>query len=351
MSNYTQVNDYSAKDVLSSGDPSKKILGADIDAELAAIATAITSKADDSGVVHTTGTETVAGDKTFSGNNTHSGAQTVTGIATYSKIVKWAKGADVASANALTLGDDGNYFNVTGTTAVTSIATKGTGTVVKLHFNAALTLTHHATNLILPGGVNIITAAGDEAEFAEYGTGTWRLTSYTPNILRPVSGVIARDATEQNVINDATEQTVFTTTVPAGWMGTDRQLRFVAYGIYTNNSGVDQGIIYRLKLGGTTWATIAANAITTSASNRGWYITGYISNQSANNAQRSWAELIISAADADGDTVTLDKHGVSFKNSLAIDTSVDCTFALSVDHDNASAAIAVNTTFAILHLE
>jgi hypothetical protein len=104
---------------------------------------------------------------------------TFTGINTYTKIVKWAKGADVASANALTLGDDGNYFDITGTTAITSIGTKGVGTVIKLHFDGALTLTHHATDLILPGGANITTAAGDEAELAEYASGDWRCTSYS----------------------------------------------------------------------------------------------------------------------------------------------------------------------------
>lgn len=48
MSDYTQINDYSAKDALTTGDPDKLILGADIDNELAAIATAITSKYDSS---------------------------------------------------------------------------------------------------------------------------------------------------------------------------------------------------------------------------------------------------------------------------------------------------------------
>lgn len=45
MSDYTQIVDYSVKDALSSGDAAKKILGSEIDAELAAIATAIASKA------------------------------------------------------------------------------------------------------------------------------------------------------------------------------------------------------------------------------------------------------------------------------------------------------------------
>jgi hypothetical protein len=46
MSDYTQVTDFSAKDALSSGDPEKLILGSDIDGELTAIASAITSKYD-----------------------------------------------------------------------------------------------------------------------------------------------------------------------------------------------------------------------------------------------------------------------------------------------------------------
>lgn len=80
MSDYTQITDFSAKDALASGDANKKILGSDVDAEFAAIATAVASKADDNVVVKTSGTQTVAGDKTFSGNNTHSGNNTFSGV-------------------------------------------------------------------------------------------------------------------------------------------------------------------------------------------------------------------------------------------------------------------------------
>lgn len=96
-----------------------------------------------------------------------------------SKQIRWSKGSDVASANGLTLGDDGNYFDITGTTSITSIVTKAIGTVVVLHFDGILALTHNATDLILPGGANITTASGDEATFVEYATGDWRCTSYT----------------------------------------------------------------------------------------------------------------------------------------------------------------------------
>jgi len=90
----------------------------------------------------------------------------------------YVKGADIASASALALGSDGSYFDVTGTTGITSIGTRRIGALVRLHFDAVLILTHHATDLVLPGAANIITAAGDEAVFYEYATGDWRCVAF-----------------------------------------------------------------------------------------------------------------------------------------------------------------------------
>lgn len=94
---------------------------------------------------------------------------------------KWKKGGDKASAAALDISDlDGNYFDVTGVDAITSITASGrTGTIICLHFDGILVFTHHATNLILPSGANITTAAGDEAILIEYDTGKWRCICYT----------------------------------------------------------------------------------------------------------------------------------------------------------------------------
>lgn len=130
---------------------------------------------------------------TFAGFNDLAKLETVN---TFTKTQKWAKGADVASAAALTLGDDGNYFDVTGTTAITSIATVGVGTVIKLHFDGALTLTHHSTDLVLPGGANITTAAGDEAEFVEYASGDWRCTTYQKASGKAISGGIVQSQSQ-----------------------------------------------------------------------------------------------------------------------------------------------------------
>lgn len=156
------------------------------------------------------------------------GNQTVAGVKTYSGQQRWAKGADIASANALTLGTDGNYFDVTGTTAITSIGTVGVGTIIKLHFDGALTLTHNATDLILPGGANITTAAGDEAEFVEYATGDWRCVSYVKATGRAVIGGLT--AVTAQATTSGTE--IDFTGIPAGV----KRITIMFSGVSTNGT-------------------------------------------------------------------------------------------------------------------
>ena len=117
--------------------------------------------------------------------------------------IQWSKGADVASATALPVLTDGNYFDVTGTTAITSINTTKIGTIVKLHFDGILTLTHHATNLILPSAANITTAAGDEAEFIEYAPNDYRCTNYSRASGDPVTGGTLVFISSASASNDA----------------------------------------------------------------------------------------------------------------------------------------------------
>jgi len=50
MADYTQITDFSAKDALATGNPSKIVLGAELDAEFAAIETSLSTKIDDTTV-------------------------------------------------------------------------------------------------------------------------------------------------------------------------------------------------------------------------------------------------------------------------------------------------------------
>ena len=89
------------------------------------------------------------------------------------------KGADIASAATCDLSTaTGDYVDITGTTGITAFGTVSAGMRFILQFDDAVTITHHATSLILPGGVNITTAAGDVAFMESLGSGNWRCISY-----------------------------------------------------------------------------------------------------------------------------------------------------------------------------
>jgi hypothetical protein len=100
-------------------------------------------------------------------------------------------GADVASASTLNLESaTGDCVDVTGTTNITAI-TLSDGHERTVRFTGILTLTNGAS-LVLPGGTNIITAAGDYAVFRGYAAGVVRCVSYQmANAYEEVSTTVA----------------------------------------------------------------------------------------------------------------------------------------------------------------
>lgn len=93
--------------------------------------------------------------------------------------------ADIASAATCNIGAAAaQRLRITGSTTITSF-----GTVANelrfVHFDAALTLTHNATSLILPGAANIVTAPGDAAVLASDTSGNWRCLAYQRAALIP----------------------------------------------------------------------------------------------------------------------------------------------------------------------
>jgi hypothetical protein len=90
-----------------------------------------------------------------------------------------------ASINSAATTDIGSvpqsYVTVNGTVTVTSLGSSAqTGSIRVIKFAAALTLTHNATSLILPWGLNITTAANDVAVAQYMGSGNWRVLLYVP---------------------------------------------------------------------------------------------------------------------------------------------------------------------------
>lgn len=69
------------------------------------------------------------------------------------------------------------YVNITGTNSITSFGS-GTNQFRFIRFAGALTLTYNGTSLVLPGGANIATAAGDTAIASSDGSGNWTVLFY-----------------------------------------------------------------------------------------------------------------------------------------------------------------------------
>lgn len=101
-----------------------------------------------------------------------------------------AKGTPIASASTTDLGAaNSDFVDVTGTTTITSLGATTTRNHIWVNFTGALTLTHNATSLILPGAANITTAAGDIAEFIRISGSNWKCVSYIKADGTSVAGV------------------------------------------------------------------------------------------------------------------------------------------------------------------
>jgi microcystin-dependent protein len=85
----------------------------------------------------------------------------------------------IASASTVNIGAaNAEYLAVSGTTTITAFDSVAAGVYRVLKFDGALTLTHNATSLILPGGASITTAANDVGGFRSLGSGNWRCEWY-----------------------------------------------------------------------------------------------------------------------------------------------------------------------------
>jgi hypothetical protein len=111
----------------------------------------------------------------------------ITGNGAYVTNIPGKQGADIASPAGGTLDLDtatGDVVDVTGTNAITAI-TLSQGRKRLVRFTGALTLTDGAS-LVLPGGENIVTVAGDYALFVGYASSVVRCAFYQRGTQFPV---------------------------------------------------------------------------------------------------------------------------------------------------------------------
>ena len=202
---------------------------------------------------------------------------------------------------------------------------------------------------------DIFTTAGDLV-YATAADTAARLAIGTANQgLRVNSGVTApewaaaptisldRDVTETEVVNTTTETTVYSYSVPANTLGTNKLLRLTLIGDYLNNSGTDKTLTLKITYGATSLLNQAFTFIATSASRRAIPLESWLSANNATNSQRSLTRLWIFGGGSAGSPPSLQAishRGLAVHNAVAEDSTAAKTLAVTVTHNNADTTIS-----------
>jgi hypothetical protein len=113
-------------------------------------------------------------------------------------------GSTIASATTTDLSTiPEKSIAVTGTTAITGLGTVSAGINKELRFAGILTLTHSAA-LLLPGAVNITTAANEVGTFRSLGSGNWICTGYSRVTSITAAGISDSTAAGRALLTAAT---------------------------------------------------------------------------------------------------------------------------------------------------
>jgi hypothetical protein len=143
--------------------------------------------------------------------------------------------------------------NVTGNTTITSFGSSASTTYpyFRITFAGALVLTQNATSLILPGGVNLTTAANDTAIALYLGGGNWQIIDYQkatgfPITPTPVPGLIfgcnlSGGGSTTLTITACTTTSDDQTTTQA--ISTTYTKTFASFAVGTGNGALDTGSI------------------------------------------------------------------------------------------------------------
>lgn len=163
--------------------------------------------------------------------------------------------------------------------------------------------------------------------------------------------VLDRDVTSQEVVNTAVETTVYTFSVPANTLSTNRTLRLHMSGSQLNNSGVTRTLTIRIKYGATTLYDSSGMSLSTNGFRRAIEATLNLTAANATGAQRSDCILNISGTDAvagAGKLVVGDFQANHI--TVAEDSTTALTLEITAQHQVADANISFIIENAMLEL-
>ncbi len=164
--------------------------------------------------------------------------------------------------------------------------------------------------------------------------------------------VLDRDVTTTDVVNTATETTVYTFSVPGGTLGTDRRLRLKLIGDWLNNAGTNS-LTVRTKFGGTTLFSTAI-FVGASPNRHALFYELILSAHNATNAQIATLHYFEGGANTAGappgtlGNAGQSNTGVGVYNALALDSTVAQTLEVTFQHGAADANLSARALTVLL---
>ena len=188
----------------------------------------------------------------------------------------------------------------------------------------------------------------DKGAIEGYSGGNWVMMAPGPVVLH-------KSSAQTQISSSNAENTAFSYTVPANFMGANGAIRVRIYGTLLNNTGNNRTVRLRLKFGGTTLYDDTSGNLGSSGNRRAFWIEFTIMNAGATNSQKLAGFLTISANGAptvgmgevtNTNTLNSTVFGIASSADTTTDTDVEVTAQLS----NSSANLVWRTEMAIVEL-
>lgn len=149
------------------------------------------------------------------------------------------------------------------------------------------------------------------------------------------------EPTSVDVTNTTAETSIFSYTVPANRMSTNRMLRLTLLGdLLYNNSDTNQ-VTLRTKLGGTTINTYNCDPSGLSIARRWWELVIYVANRNATNSQ-----IVISSMHGGAVPSLNEVQG----SGAAINTAVDALLEVTAQWSAASTNNSFRREYGVLEM-
>jgi hypothetical protein len=202
------------------------------------------------------------------------------------------QGADIASAATINLAAaSGDYVRVTGTTNISNLGSAVAGMTRTVEFTGILTLIYNSSNLILPGGVNLVTSPSDAAIFRNRGGNSWICVSYQKATGNPTTALTPADVGLGNVENIKLST----------WAGSTNLTT-----LGTVTTGVWQAVAIGTSKGGTGLTTVSQGDVIHGAAGNAFARLAktassprYLSNTGVNN-DPSWQQINLASGGVTG---------------------------------------------------